>query len=369
MDIAFNVPVNPVSFGNVSFNLLKAAFAKQMNISFFPIGDIDLSTFEVSDDFKKWLTDAHDTSLTKHSRETRAVKLWHLVTADYHQNGQLKKLNPSIDSISEKQTFISFYELDSPTPVELNVARNFDSVFTSNYACEVFAEAGVKTRFVPLGFDKSAFKVTNKRYFADDRIVFCILGKFEQRKNHMKMIKAWIRRFGNDKRYYLQCAVWNPFFTPQINENQFNMAKDGKHYWNVNFLQYIPTNAMYNDFLNSNNIVLAMSGGEGWGLPEFHAVGLGKHAVIMNAHSYKDWANHENAVMVNPLNKVSAIDGVFFREGMPYNQGNMFSFDDEEFIAGCEAAIERFKSNPLNVAGLKIQDNFTYEKTLDALLK
>ncbi len=52
-------------------------------------------------------------------------------------------------------------------------------------------------------------------------------------------------------------------------------------------------NSLYNDYLNSANIILGMSGGEGWGLPEFQSVALGKHAVILNATGYKDWATEK----------------------------------------------------------------------------
>jgi hypothetical protein len=369
MDIAINVPVNPVSFGQVGFNLLKEAKLAGHNVAFFPISEIDTSTFDTDKEMVEWIAKARELAINHHNRNVRAIKLWHLVIPDQQRFLEEKlRLNGSYDSISNNQTFLSFYELDQPSQVELNVARNFDTVFSSKYTCEVFAERGVQTRFVPLAFDKLAFKRLTKKYYKDDRIAFCLLGKFEHRKNHVKCIQAWIKRFGNDRNYYLQCAIYNPFFNPQVNMNAFRGATNGKHYWNVNFMQYVPTNAMYNDFLNSNHIVLAMSGGEGWGLPEFHTVGLGKHAVVLNAHAYKGWANSDNAVLVNALNKVPAYDGIFFKEGLPFNQGNIFSFDDDEFIAGCEAAIKRYQENPVNSAGLKLQDDFTYEKTLQGLI-
>ena len=48
----------------------------------------------------------------------------------------------------------------------------------------------------------------------------------------------------------------------------------GKEYFNINFLGMMQKNSLYNDFLNSGNIVLGMSGAEGWGLPEFQSVVL-----------------------------------------------------------------------------------------------
>lgn len=364
MDLVFNVPVNRVSFGQVSYNLLKAAKSLGHNVFLVPIAQIDLGTLNVTPEFHKWLTEACIRGVEGVQRDMRGIKLWHLVTPD----GENNSVRGSYDKICDNTSFVSFYELDSPTPVELNVARQHDTIFTSSYTAEVFSQKGVQTRFVPLGFDKENFFATNKRYFQDDRIAFALLGKFENRKHHQKVIRAWVKRFGNDKRYYLQCAVFNPFFNPQMNANLVAGSFDGKNYWNVNALPWIEKNLAYNDFLNSNHIVIGMSGGEGWGLPEFHTVGIGKHAVILNAHAYKDWATSENAVLVNPLNKMSAIDNFFFREGMPYNQGNIFNWDEDEFIAGCEEAIERYRTNSVNTAGLRLQETFTYEKTLQAIL-
>jgi hypothetical protein len=112
-----------------------------------------------------------------------------------------------------------------------------------------------------------------------------------------------------------------------------------------------------------------MSGGEGWGLPEFHSIALGKHAVILNEHSYKEFANEDNSVLVESKGKIDSYDGKFFIEGAPFNQGQIFSWDEDDFIDGCEEAIKRFHSSPKNEAGLKLQEEFPLSKTVDTLLE
>lgn len=354
MSLILNVPLNSVSFGQVGFGLLDEARKQNLDTKFLPISHVDLSTITVDEDFKKWVELAQVNALENISKDDSEIRIWHLFEG-YTRH-------------SNKSKLISFYELDSPTRIELNIAKNTDLYFTSKYTCEVFKEKGANANFVPLAFDKKHFYKTDKTYYKDGRIVFGVLGKFENRKHHQKMIKAWLKKFGNDKRYMLQCAVYNPFFEKQMNENIFRSLLEGKNYFNINFIPWIQTNRMYNDFLNSNNIVLGMSGGEGWGLPEFHSVGIGKHAVILNAHGYKEWANDENCVMINPLKKIPAYDGLFFKEGQPFNQGNIFDWDEDDFISGCEQAIQRVVSNTVNSDGLKLQTEFTYKKTLDALL-
>ena len=129
-------------------------------------------------------------------------------------------------------------------------------------------------------------------------------------------------------------------------------------------------NSKYNEFLNAADIVLGMSGGEGWGLPEFQSVCLGKHAVILNAHAYKDWATEETCVMVEPSGKIPSEDGMFFRKGSPFNQGEFFSWEEEDFINGCYDAIKRVKdTGRVNSKGIELQEQFTYSKTLDKILE
>jgi hypothetical protein len=89
----------------------------------------------------------------------------------------------------------------------------------------------------------------------------------------------------------------------------------------------------------------------------------------LNATGYKDWANEENSVMVQPNGKRDVYDGVFFHKGQQFNQGNTFTFDDDEFIEGCEKAIERYKSNPVNEEGIKLQEKFTYKNTVDKIIE
>ena len=113
--------------------------------------------------------------------------------------------------------------------------------------------------------------------------------------------------------------------------------------------------------------MIGMSGAEGWGLPEFQSVALGKHSVILNATAYKEWANEKNSVLLEPSGKIDAEDGMFFKKGGHFNQGQIFDFNEDEFIDGCEKAIKRYEESPVNEEGLKLQDEFTYSKTVDSI--
>ena len=357
MDIALNIPLNNVSFGQTSFALIKNLHKRNFNAKIFPIGNVDLSSQKVDNDLGLWIKNSIDQSLSSFSRKEKIFKLWHLMG--------------SLESFSEKQVLMSFYELDSPTKQEINIVKNnYKTVFTSKYTCDIFKSAGCDNiQHIPLFFDKNNFNVKQKQYFQDGRITFNLVGKLEKRKNHKMVIQSWLKKYGNNPKYFLQCAIFNPFLKAEDQQNLINSILEGKRYFNISFLGFMESNETYNDYLNSGDIIIGMSGGEGWGLPEFHSLALGKHGVILNAHVYKDWANEENACLVDSCGKIEAYDNMFFHKGAVTNQGNIYTFKEEDFIDACEKAIKRFESNKINENGLKLQEEYTSDNTLSQILK
>lgn len=358
MEFSLNFPINGVSFGQVSTLILRELYTRnpQSFPPLFLIGDkTDLSSQGASPHFFNWIQECTNQSYLNHSRDIPCFKLWHFTGG--------------FESPSKVHNLITFYELDSPTPSEKNVAKSCDNLFfTSKYTQEVFENYNIKSKVIPLAFDKSNFKRLDKKYFEDERITFNLCGKFENRKNHKKIIKAWVKKYGNNSKYSLQCAIYNPFLSEPQNKQLFAESLEGESVYNVNFLGHMVQNELYNDFLNSGDIIIGMSGGEGWGLPEFQSVGIGKHAVILNATGYKEWASDSNSVLVEPSGKKEVYDNIFFKKGESFNQGSIFDFNDDDFISGCEESIKKVEKDRINHEGLKIQEEFTASRMVDALL-
>lgn len=356
MSYCFNLPINSVSFGQVSTMILRSLFERGCEVFISPIGDTDFSTQQDQPEFQEWIKKSFSNFYKNYDRSSPCFKLWHL--------------NGSSEGISKENLLMTFYELDNPTKEEVDIAKNCKTViFTSEESQKIFLERGVNAKFIPLAFDKYNFYRKDKQYFDDERITFNLTGKFEKRKRHEKIIKAWIKKFGNDVKYSLQCSVYNNFLSESQNKECFVRSVEGKRYDNVQFLGFMPKNSLFNDFLNSGDIILAMSGGEGWGLPEFHSVAIGKHAVVLNAHGYKGWANKENATLVEVKNKIDVYDGVFFHPNGQFNQGKIYDFDEEEFINACEKCIDKVKKEKINKKGLNLQEEFSARKMTSRILE
>lgn len=353
--LIFKCPVNSVSFGNISLNLLREMFNRDMVVAHFPIGNVDASVYDkLSDDLKEWLQSSINNRYKLLKQDSPTLQLWHI--------------NGSENRITSKHHLITFYELDSPTDTEKSIVNIHDSVmFSSKCSAKSFKSIGCKnSSHIPIGFDPD-FHKTGKEYL-NDKIHFGLMGKFEKRKHTGKILKLWADKYGNNYNYQLSCCINNGFLKPEQLNQFIHQALDGKQYGNINFLPFLKTNSEVNEFMNAIDIDLTgLSGAEGWNLPAFNATALGKWSIVLNATSHKDWANEKNSILVESSGKTPAYDGIFFQEGAPFNQGNIHTFNDEEVVSKMEEAESKCKKE--NVEGIKLQEKFSYSNMLDCVIK
>jgi len=356
MQLIVETPMNSLSFGNVSYNILRQLWRKGIDVMWFPIGgNPDFQSFnKIDKEFGSWLQDSVQNANQKIKPDIPCFKLWHL--------------NGSQARIGQKQALYTFYELNEPTEAEINLANFQDKIyFSSNYAAESFKKRGVKTDVIPVGFDEDFFK-TNKQYLDPDIIHFGLMGKFEKRKHTEKIIKLWLSKYGNNNKYQLSVCVTNPFFKKEEMQAALSNCLGEKRYTNINFLPYLKTNSEVNDFLNAVDIDLTgLSGAEGWNLPSFNASCLGKWSIVLNETSHKDWASKNNSIIVESKGKESCYDGKFFQEGSEFNQGNIYTWDSDIVAQAMETASQ--KKGQINTEGEKLKEKFSYSSSVDRLLK
>ena len=171
MQLIVEAPINPLSFGNVTYNLLRQFWRKGVDVMWFPLGgNANFEPFDKIDrDFGAWLQQSAQNASKKIKPDIPTFKLWHL--------------NGSQSRIGSKQFLYSFYELDEPTPEEVNLAKfQTKTFFSSNYAADLFKKHGVDAGVIPVGFDEDLHK-TGKQYLNPDVVHFGLMGKFEKRKH------------------------------------------------------------------------------------------------------------------------------------------------------------------------------------------
>lgn len=360
--INFEGVINPLSFGYVTNGILKELFKRGVDFNFSPIhNNLDWSAFNSEkDDYKNYVNSSASSFLKKFSPKDNSLRLWHI-------NDSFSKIGKNNNSL------LTFHELDALTDEEVNILNSYDKIFvTSNFSKNIFEDFGVKSKvvYVPMGVDKSIFYNLDKPRPFKDVIVFSIFGKFEKRKRHLQTIQAWLKKYAKDPRYKLHLCITNPFFKPeQMNQVYAQVFNGQEKPFNVDLFPYLPTNSHLNDIYNSTDIVIDMSGGESISLGSLNCVAMGKHSVVHWNTGIKDWANEENSVLVKPNGKEPVYDGIHFQPNQKFNQGNIYTYDTEEFLNSCDLAINRFNSNPINEAGKKLQESYSFDIGVNNILK
>ncbi len=356
-------PINNLSLGTVTIALLREMFRRGETPAVFPVmgSQPDLSAQVPDQAFAQRL---EALIVSAHQRASRKAPCF----MNWHTGGALAS------NCERGNHLLTWNELDALTPSEVNTLKQQVKVYvTSRFTAQMMGQYGIQATYLPIGFDAHNHKVLDQRPKVEGAISYLLTSKWEKRKSHAQVLHAWAKRYGNNPAYRLNCATFNPFLgpTPQDAWNAM-MAKvgealGGQQYWNIQFLPWAPDNATYNVTLQSSEIVISMSGGEGRDLPCYHATAMGAWPVAMRAHAYLDYLNDTNAVLVSPNGKQPAADGVHFSSNGPFNVGNIFTFDDDAFIAACEAAEQKVKTQGLNTAGLALQQ-LTYSEAVDILL-
>lgn len=351
----FDLPINSVSFGQTSWNILQSLKKKGLGSGVFPYNEqVDLSSFKDDTEFTEWLVSKIKDAPSSFSREEKVFKLWHI--------------RGSIPSYSKHgNDLLTFHETDSLTDVEVNVLKAQRRVIvTSKYTQGVFAAHGIQSDYHPLGFDSFHFEETQVPRPDGVEMTFGLFGKLEKRKHTIKTMIAWAKAFGGDKRYRLNCSIGNVHLDLREQAALISASFGGRIPWNINLLPITPKNSDYNKVLNSVDVVLGTSGCEGFNLPLFQCMALGKGAIVLNEHVHKDYCNDKNSVLI-PSNgeMIDADDGKFFIKGLPYNQGKWYDWDESIFIDALKSVAEAGKTD--NVEGRKLA-GWSYDSLVDTIL-
>ena len=178
-----------------------------------------------------------------------------------------------------------------------------------------------------------------------------------------------MKRYGaGNKKHQLTTCVNNPFFQPEHMNAFYGACFEGKPKpANVNVLPKMDKNVEMNQLYNSADIDLSgFSGSEGWGIPAFTAIALGKWSIVTNCAAHKDWATAENSILVEVPEMRLVYDGVFFQQGSPFSQGSIYAPTTEQLQAAFDIAEKKAKTP--NPAGRHLATTHTYKRTVDEIL-
>lgn len=350
MKINIISPINQLGYGIAGLNIVKE-FNKIADVALWPIGEIQCTNL---DDFK--ICKALANNMNKSGFEDAPVlKIWH------QHDMRIPK------GLAGKTLGFPIFELDIFTDEEINELNSVNHLIVcSEWAKGIVENNGITTptSVVPLGVDLDIFPQVVVHVSAEakqkDKTIFFNCGKWEVRKGHDILIKAWDRMDQNDNiELWMMCQ--NPFNSPS-EEDYWRQLYDRP---NIKLIPRVDTQADVYNIMSQVDCGVFPSRAEGWNLELLELMACGKHVITTNYSAHTEFCDETNASLITIDKLEVAYDDKWF-----HGHGNWAHISDEEINELSALMFFFHKRNAcsdnvlVNEAGIKTSQKFTWKNTV-----
>ena len=334
-------PINQLGYGVAGLNILKG-LQKHVNVALHMIGQPQVTNQADADAVTEGLRIAQF-----FDSDAPCVKIW-------HQNQMAERIGSG--------KFIGFpiFELDTFNDLERHHLSSCDELMVcSEWAREVVIKNMIKrsTSVIPLGVDSEIFKPSPVKN--DDKIIFFNCGKWEVRKGHDILIKAFEKIADKHENVELWMMCENPF-NSQKEESTWHQL------YNHPKVKIIPRAETQQDVYNIMSQVdcgVFPSRGEGWNLELLEMMACGKHVIATNYSAHTEFCTQENCNLIPISNEEPAFDGKWF-----FNQGNWAKVNVEDLQSVMDKFIANYQGS-INQAGVDTASEFNWNNSSEKILQ
>lgn len=356
MHINLNAPINTLSYGLTSFNILRE-LRQKASVSLWPIGRVEVDS------------QAYPKALQLVELSVKSGQMFNEYNAPslriYHQFSMAERIGrgPAIG--------FPIFELDTFSILERNHLSSLDAIFvTSSWGKQIVEENRIKVpcHVIPLGYDPEIFKPLQIK--KSPIYTFGNVGKYEVRKGHDELIEMFNTAFepADNVRLLLSCE--NPFPNSGIDKFKAN-AKNSKMGEKIHFIPRLNSQIELNEFYNNCDCMVFPSKAEGWNLPLLEALAAGTNCIATDYSAHTEFApNNPTCWMIRMYEKEFANDGRWF-----HGNGRWGKFGQEQKDICIQYMREASKGYfEMNSDILKVKMNeealkFTWENTVNHILK
>lgn len=348
-NININCPINGTGYGITSLNITKEIYKKNIGLSLFPIGQgIEVN----SEEDKKIVKQLIDNSNT-FNYNSPCLKIW-------HQYDLASKIG------NGHYYVFPFFEVDKITDRELHHLNYADFIFVaSNWGKEILLTNGVrKNIFVsPLGVDHSIFNIPIKIRVEQPTYRFFHIGKWEHRKSHDFLIKAFNEAFEVNDNVELCMLPYNPFLNEQENAYWFNLVGQSKLKDKIKIYGRLNTQYELANFIFQCDCGVFLSRAEGWNNEIIESMAMDKPIIATNYSAHTEYLTKENSYMVDVNEIEPANDGKWF-----HGFGNWAKLGQRQLEQTVEYMRYVYKNNINNNSeGLKTAKFYSWSRTADII--
>ena len=298
--------INQLGYGRATFEITCGLVRAGVNVSLFPIGDKYDNNL---------LTDETKTSFQNaklFDKNADCIRIWH-----QHDMAQFVGKGKHIG--------FPIFELDTFKHLEKHHLSSCDELFVcSSWAKEVCVNNGITIpiHVIPLGVDTKTFvpSVANIK-----TTTFLNIGKWEIRKGHDILVKAFKKAFSTDAGstddvLLIMCCD-NPFLTVEGRMDWEKTYKNPK-------IRIVPRLQKHSDvarLMSMADCGVFPSRAEGWNLEALEMLACGKKLIITDYSAHTEFCSSHNAMLVDIDNVEPAVDNIWFR-----GEGNWAKIEEKQ---------------------------------------
>lgn len=338
-------PINCLSYGYVTQNIIKALIKKGITVNLKPLGPIDPD-----------VNAGYDVFYEQCGKTLKAtcptLIIWH------HFDLHMFKEVPGSIKIG-----FPIFETDILTENEVNSINTMDRIFTTCPWFErilKFHKIKPPISIVPLGVDPDIFSpsLPNKK----KTVQFLHIGKWELRKGHPEIIKAFAMVQDKIPDATLTFVSHNPFFNKENLYWRDYVAKHiNREQWNI-FNQRLSSCKEVSQLINGHDVYLAPSKAEGWNLPLLEAMYSNKMCVATNFSGHTAFCNSKNCLLLDVNETEPMFDGQWF-----FGNGNWAKIDIEQLATKIVEAYSKTKLISDNSIFESVK-HFTWANTVEEIV-
>ena len=362
MNINITSPYNSLGYGNVSKNILLNLHSLGHYISWWPIGNIEVSSQEDASILQKMIN-----LQGVFDYNAPSLRIFHQFSLAQHV-GNGRKIGFPI------------FELNKFTDIEKNHLKSQDQLFvTSNWARKIILSEinHNHVSIIPFAVDTSIFNDKIQKYEREDRAtVFLNVGKWELRKGHDVLCEAFNKAFEKHDNVRLVMNCFNPCLPTEEKVRHYNyewvkMYKTSKLAEKIDVVEgRLKTQNDVANLMAQADCGVFPARAEGWNLDLSEMMAMGKPVIATNYSAHTEYCNKDNARLINPTSLSSAYDGQWF-----FGQGEWMDFNDEQMDELIEhmRTVHRYKQSGVlkkNEEGIKtFAEHFTWKKTAEKIIE
>ena len=344
--------INQLGYGIAGFNIAKA-LSKVADVTLFPIGPPQITTQEDANLMQELVNKQED-----FDPSAPCVKIW-------HEHSLAERIGKG------KYFGFPIFELNKFDKRRLVNLSCCDEVITcSQWAKNVVMHEtkrnASEVHVVPLGVDRTIFNESLNRQ-SDTQFKIFNCGKWEVRKGHDILFRAFKMAFPNEKDVKLFMMCSNPFPQAQQQVQQFeNMyASDTR----VTLVPRVNTQMELAQIMAQMDVGVFPARAEGWNLELLEMMSMSKPVITTNYSGHTEFCTPENALLMQIEKTEPAFDGIWF-DGKVGEWASLGRDKIEELASFMKGMYDAWKQNYLqNPYGVATAVKFSWENTASKLLE